>query len=252
MQAAPVATAAALLAWRAQALRPSGALAAAAVGTLALVGAGWMGGAVLMSFFLPSTAISRFWPPPPSALDPKDDRRDAWQVLANGGMPVLALVAAGPAAHLAFLAGLCAAAGDTWATVVGAHSATPPRHVLSRRVVGRGESGGVTALGVLGSAAGAGLVALTAVPLVGWRGAGLASLIGVTGMLLDSALGAALQGRFRCDGCNRESERRIHGCGAATRLTGGYRWLTNDGVNTLMTTAATAAGWVAWGWCCSA
>lgn len=238
-----VAIAVSLLAWRAGALVRSGAIAAAVIGTQTLTGAGWPGGLVLMAFFLPSSAISRLWPGLAAAGDTKGDRRDAWQVLANGGFPALALTLGGPGALMAFAAGLAAAAADTWATAVGAHSASPPRHILGGGVVPPGTSGGVTPLGSLGASAGAALVAVSAVPLVGWRGAAAALLVGIGGMFLDSALGAAVQGRFHCDHCDAASERTVHRCGHATRLLGGWRLLSNDGVNALASLAATVAGW---------
>lgn len=245
LHAALVALAVSALAWRAGALGRSGALAAAGVGALTLIGAGWAGGLVLMAFFLPSSASSRLWPGPATSTDPKSDRRDGWQVLANGGIPALAVALGGSGALLAFTAGLAAAAADTWATAVGAHSPTPPRHILRGQVVSPGTSGGVTPLGTAGAAVGAALVAASAIPLVGWRGAGVAFGIGMGGMLLDSALGAGVQGRFHCDRCDRSSEWKVHRCGQATRLLGGSPLLSNDGVNALATFAATAAGWVA-------
>ncbi len=251
LQAAAFAVAISALAWRTGALRPGGAAAAAVIGACVLTVAGWPGGLVLLAFFLPASASSRLWPGPPSPLDPKDDQRDIWQVLANGAAPALALVAGGPGALLGFAAGLAAAAADTWATSIGAHSRTAPRHILTGATVSRGSSGGVTPLGTLGAAAGALLVALAAQPLVGWRGTATALGIGLAGMLLDSALGAAVQGRFHCDRCDRASEWRRHRCGGTTRPLGGYAWLNNDGVNALATAAATAAGWAAWAWCCS-
>lgn len=250
LASALVAGLAAALAWRARALRPSGAAAAALVGALVLIGAGWSGGAVLMAFFLPGSALARLWPPPPIGLDPKDERRDGWQVLANGGAPALLLVVGGQAGVLAFAAGLAAAAADTWATVAGGHSRSPPRHLLHGTRVPPGTSGGVTLRGTVGAAVGAAVVAGSAAPLVGAQGALVALAIGMGGMLLDSALGAAVQGRFRCDQCNTDSERAVHRCGAPTRPVGGVSWLTNDGVNALATSAAAGAGWVAWRWCC--
>lgn len=241
-----MAIAVAAVAWRGGALRLSGAAAAALVGALTLIGAGWMGGAVLMAFFLPSTAISRLWPAAASAADPKGDRRDAWQVLANGGIPALAVALGGLPGAMAFAAGLTAAAADTWATAVGAHSRTPPRHILTTQVVSPGTSGGVTVLGTVGAAAGAALVAIAAVPLVGLRGAALAFGIGMGGMVLDSALGAGVQGRFHCDNCDRPSEWKMHRCGRATRWLGGRPWITNDGVNALASLAASVAGWAAY------
>jgi uncharacterized membrane protein len=65
-------------------------------------------------------------------------------------------------------------------------------------------------------------------------------------MLGDSLLGATLQGRFTCPACDLPSERRVHRCGAATRLTGGWRALDNDGVNLLATTIAGLWGLAWW------
>lgn len=246
LQAALVAAGVSTLAWQAGALRRSGAVAAALVGTLILMGGGWLGGAVLMSFFLPSSAISRLWPGTADQSDPKGDRRDGWQVLANGGLPALVLAFGFPSSSLAFAAGLACAAADTWATAVGAHSRRPPRHILTGQVVPRGTSGGVSLFGTAGAALGAAFVAAAALPMVGGRGAMLTFGIGMGGMLIDSVLGGSVQGRFHCDRCDRPSEWGVHRCGATTRFLGGWRWMTNDGVNALAILAATAAGWAAW------
>lgn len=248
LQAALLAAAVAATAWRAGALSRSGAMAAAAVGTATLAAGGWPAGWVLISFFLPSTAISRLWPGTTSSLDPKGERRDAWQVLANGGAPALALLIGGPGAVLAFAAGLSAAAADTWATTVGAHSANHPRHILTGQVVLPGTGGGVTLLGTAGAGLGAAVVAASALPLVGWLGTLVVFGIGIGGMVLDSLLGAGIQGRFRCAQCHQDSERKIHRCGHPTALLGGWPWMNNDGVNALATSAATALGWAASTW----
>jgi len=252
LQAALLSSGVAALAWRAGTLRPSGAFTAAIVGTTVLAATGWPGALVLMAFFAPSSALSRLWPAPGRNPEGKGDRRDAWQVLANGGPPaLLTLLAPAPGAALwALTAGLAAAAADTWATTAGAHSPTPPRDLLSRQRVPAGTSGGVTPLGTAGAAAGAALVACAALPMLGWPGACAAFGLGLAGMLLDSALGAGLQGKFRCDHCGEASELRMHRCGRPTTLTGGFSWLTNDGVNALATAAAALAGWAASGWCC--
>lgn len=242
--AVAIAAAVAAAAWGLRALRPSGAVAATAVGALVLAGTGWTGGAILLAFFLPSSAVSRLWPARAAAGDAKDDRRDAWQVLANGGAPALAAaLLPGSAALAALAAGLAAASGDTWATALGAHSATPPRDLLRRTVVRPGTSGGVTPPGSLGAAVGSAVVAAAAWPALEWRGAALAWGIGWAGMWLDSALGAGLQARFHCDGCAADTERRVHRCGARARHTRGWAWLDNDAVNGVTTLAAAVAGW---------
>jgi len=247
------AVAAAAVSWRMRLLSASGAAAAAVVGGLVLASAGWAGGAVLLAFFVPASLVSRRTVAPDRGLDPKGEQRSALQVLANGLAPAVgsgfaALHGLPAAGWLMLVGGLAVAAADTWATAVGSWSRQPPRHVLTGRTVPRGTSGGVTLLGSVGGLAGAvvvggaGLLHPAARPLVA------AAIIGVTGMLFDSLLGAAAQGRFHCDACQQPSEWPRHRCGAATRLVGGVKWLNNDAVNAMATLAGTLAG-AAW-WAC--
>lgn len=235
--------------WGAGALTSSGAVAAWAVGAAILHGAGWGGGAVLLTFFVGSSAVGRLGPPRPgSALDPKGERRDHLQVLANGGAAAAgALLAAHtPAALWLVAGGLASAAADTWATAWGASSPTLPRHLLTGRAVPTGTSGGITPLGTGGALAGALVTALAGAPWTDGRFVGAVAGIGVAGMLLDSLLGATVQGRFHCPACDRTSEWPRHRCGTPTTRTGGWPWLDNDGVNALATTAGACAGWLAW------
>ncbi len=234
-------------------LTGSGALAAWLVGTVVLYGTGWQGGGVLAAFFVSSTLVSR-GAPPPRGLDPKDNRRDHRQVLANGGVAaaaaLLGLRHPGLAVWL-LTSALAAAAADTWATAFGARSAVAPRLILDGSVVPPGTSGGVTLLGSAGGAAGAMLVAGTGAIAAGMPALlPVAALVGFGGMLLDSALGAAAQGRFRCVECAERSEWRVHRCGRPTAHEGGLAWLDNDGVNLAAGVGAAAAGWVAWAWLC--
>src|SRR6478752_7072937 len=75
--------------WAANALTASGAVAATAVGATILLGAGWPGAAVLGAFFILGSAIGRILYRGHPVGDAKGDRRDAWQVLANGGCAAL-------------------------------------------------------------------------------------------------------------------------------------------------------------------
>ena len=244
----------ALVAWRAGALTRDGALAAALVGGAVLFGTGWSGAAMLAAFFIPSTAVGRFALARGVASDPAAERRTAAQVLANGGAAALGAFLEPSLSGLGIwivCGALAAASADTWATSIGAFSGKQPRHLLTRRPVPRGTSGGVSPMGTLAALAGAAIVAVSGgvagggVPLFV---AGVA--IGFGGMLLDSLLGATLQGRFECPRCGVATERRTHRCGTPARVVGGWRWLDNDGVNALSTTLAALAAAGAW-WACS-
>ena len=251
--AAAVSAGAALAGWRARTLTPSGALAAWTVGVLILRGTGWQGGVVLAAFFVSSNLVSRVRPRVAApGLDPKGDRRDLWQVYANGGAAALGagfgLVDSALGIWLV-TATLAAATADTWATSVGGRSRMPPRLIWSGRTVPPGSSGGMTPAGTAGAAAGALIVAGT-----GAIAAGLplllpvGTLIGFFGMVADSTLGALLQGRFRCPVCDLASEWRVHRCGAATIREGGMTWLNNDGVNFVATAFAGGAAVGVWHW----
>jgi len=248
-----VAAAFALLAYRAATLTGSGAVAAWLVGTMVLHGTGWQGGGVLAAFFVSSTLVSR-GAPPPSGLDPKSDRRDHRQVLANGAAAAAAALLGlrDPQLGLWLLtSALAAAAADTWATAFGARSAVPPRLILDGSVVPPGTSGGITPLGSAGGAAGGLLVAATGAIAAGTPALlPVAALVGFGGMVLDSVLGAAAQGRFRCASCAERSEWRVHRCGRPTTHEGGLTWLDNDGVNLTASAGAAMVAWVAWVWLC--
>jgi uncharacterized protein (TIGR00297 family) len=224
---------------RARSLSPSGAVAATVVGA-ACVAAGWDWGALLIAFFVVSSALSRHGAARKAArtadVVAKGGERDAAQVLANGGLfaaaALLSLLVPSPLWQAAGAGALAAATADSWATEVGTLADRPPRSILGGRVVPPGTSGGVTPTGTLAGVAGALFIALTALAL-GWGPWAAAGALvgGVVGSTADSVLGATLQARRWCDRCERGTERDVHGCGEPARLVGGVSWLGNDAVN---------------------
>lgn len=241
---AAIAASIALVAGRAGSLSVSGQGAAIVVGALA-VRAGWGWGAVLVTYFVLATALSR-WGRAEKArrtgdITPDGGRRTARQVLANGGV-FAALLTAGehPAIRLAALGALATAAADTWATEVGTRVGGTPRHLFSGDPLPPGLSGGVTLAGTVAALAGAAVTATATpwiVPSTGVAGVLVVTTAGFLGALLDSALGATVQGRRRCPRCGMIGERTRH-CDAFTEHAAGWRWMTNDLVNL----GATAGG----------
>jgi uncharacterized protein (TIGR00297 family) len=241
-----ISTAIAVAGWRLHALTGAGAAAATMVGTLIVWGTGGSGLMALGAFFLGSSAVSRLAPDRTGAFDAKGQRRDPAQVLANGGAAALGALV--PAAGLWIVtSALAAAAADTWATSVGGWSRVWPRDILTLRPVPPGTNGGVSGIGSFGAALGAASVSAAAgLGANSWALFSLALVVGMLGMLADSILGAALQGRFHCDACDLSTERRVHRCGRPSRPTGGISWLSNDAVNALATLVAALAGYAAW------
>lgn len=156
-------------------------MAALGVGLATVYGFGWRGCVLLLAFFVSGSLLS------------KTTSRNERQVLANGGVAALAALAGSWAG---FAGALAAAAADTWATEIGRRSRTPPRLITNGTPVPAGTDGGITLLGTVGGMAGAALIAGLA-SLVEPRVAIAVAVGGVFGMLLDSLLGATVQGAFR-------------------------------------------------------
>jgi len=215
-------------------LTPGGVAAALAVGIAVSWGLSWRGLAALSAFFISGSLLTQL-------TERRGPRRGARQVIANGGV---AAVSALFGAWTAAAGALAAAAADTWATEIGAFSPLPPRLITTGRRVTRGTSGGMTALGTLGGVAGAAMIALLAALLEPQGAApGSAALIGcagVVGMVFDSVLGATVQGKYACPECDARFERGNTVCHQPVRLTGGWRWLDNDGVNLAATLCGAA------------
>jgi uncharacterized protein (TIGR00297 family) len=253
-----LAGAAAYLGYRAGALSGSGAVAGCIVGGTVFGFGGSAWAILLIIFFVSSSALSFF-----KASDArkraaaqtfeKGGRRDAAQVLANGG--VGALIAflswlAPQSVYLALFAAyagtLAAATADTWATEVGVLSKRRPRLITTGRPVPPGTSGGVTWLGSTASFAGAlflGLCAalvgvLTLAPLSATQPFVIllaASAGGVAGSLVDSLLGATVQAAYWCPQCQQATESSRHRCGTESELVRGLPQVNNDIVNLLAT-----------------
>lgn len=232
---------------RTGALARDGAFASIVVGTLC-VAAGWSWAALLMVFFVTSSALSHVRPATRTrltdAIVAKGGARDAVQVLANGGAfalaALLSLIVPWSGWMPVGAGALAAVTADSWGTEIGTLAATRPRLITSFRPVPAGTSGAVTPLGLAASAAGALLIALTAWLLHWPTAAAIAALVGgVGGALIDSLLGALWQAKRWCPLCDTGTERAVHVCGSVTKRAGGVSWLDNDGVN-FMTGAAGA------------
>ena len=196
-------------------LTPTGAAAALAVGGATIWGTGWRGVVFLLAFLVSGSLLTK-----------GGGRRTAAQVFANGGVAALAaLLGSWPG----FAGAIAAATSDTWATEIGAHSRTAPRLITTWVSVTKGTNGGITLLGTAGGVLGAVVIAGLTYALSprgtapGLTHPGHAAVVvavaGVAGMLVDSVLGATVQGPED-------------------------RWLDNNGVNFAMTLAA--AGIAAW------
>ncbi len=255
-----LAAAASYAALKARALTGDGAFAATSLGTIIFGLGGWQWAALLLTFFVLSSALTRAFGRSKRGMEEnyaKGGQRDAMQVLSNGGIAGLFVVlhAAFPAAAwpwIGFAGSLAAVNADTWATELGVLNPGKPRLITSPgRAVEKGTSGGVSLVGTAASLLAAAVIGAPAAWFAGdpWGGTlAVVALAGLAGSLVDSLLGATLQAIYFCPVEQKETEKHpLHTCGAETVHLRGWKWLDNDWVNAACAvTGALAALLLAW------
>lgn len=241
-------------------LSRGGMLAAIGVGTVVYTWGSpyWYG--LLLAFFISSSLLSHFQKANKGEVEnlfDKTGKRDAVQVLANGGIGAL-LVLLSFFSHdtmpfMIFYLGVIATVNaDTWGTELGVLSGQSPRHVLTWKRMERGGSGGISTLGTVSSFVGGLFIGGCAAVFLYfesgvwesyWILIGAAS--GLFGSLLDSVLGASVQRMYVCSVCNRETEKSLH-CSSPTLPIRGYTWCSNDFINALSSLGGGAVAWILW------
>jgi uncharacterized protein (TIGR00297 family) len=247
--------------WRAGALSTSGALAAAVTGGLIFGLGGLPWAALLLTFFITSSALSRLLADRKSTLNEKfskGSRRDWGQVLANGGLGALLVIAYAIWPEetwpwFAYSGAMAAVTADTWATELGVFSPHEPRLITNGKTVEGGTSGGISLVGSLAALGGAAIIGFVAAcfpvgsPSHGFIPILITSIIlgGLCGAFFDSLLGATVQAIYTCRRCQKETERHpIHSCGTATYLKRGWPWLNNDWVNFFCSAGGAITAWL--------
>jgi len=242
--------------WRGS-LSKTGAVASLLVGTIIFGFGGLVWGVLLAIFFISSSLLSHYKEEQKSVAAEKFDkghRRDMGQVLANGGLGsmvvLLNFVFESPIWLPLYIGIMATVTADTWATELGTLASKPPRLITNGQVVAVGTSGGITPLGTAVSLSGGIVIGLVASLLSGEIQLGLGIFIGALGGLLgsffDSLLGATVQLIYYCDQCGKDTERKVHKCGYATRRLRGWSWLNNDLVNLIASAAGGLVALLSW------
>ena len=231
------------LAWKQKSLSTSGAISGFLMGIIIFGAGGWPWIIPLVFFFISASILSHLHHKPYSY-------RNILQILANGGVGTLFAIiyffTNFPPAIVLYLGAIGAATADTWATEIGFYSKSEPRLVLSRKIVARGVSGGVTFLGILGSAMGALIIGILGEEILDLNGLLLPlTIAGLTGSLVDSILGRFIQAQFKCRQCGNQTEDRYH-CDHKTKLIFGSKWIGNDMVNFINTIVGAFVAYFFW------
>ncbi|ARK29384.1 DUF92 domain-containing protein [Halalkalibacter krulwichiae] len=242
----------AVIAYYKQKLTLSGMIAALFVGSLIAFSLQIYGLLLLGIFFVTSTFLGSLRSESNRLeITAKGEKRDAIQVLANGG--VSALFAGlyyfipSPLLLCGFVGSLAAANSDTWASEIGSFSKNRPFHIIKRKRVDVGTSGAITALGTAAAFAGSFVIVVFAILF--WSGSFYNShillitltLIGFISHFIDSLLGAMYQVKYRCPACELETEQTRH-CGQSTEKIEGTAWVNNDVVNLACTSVGALLG----------
>lgn len=202
-----------------------------------------------LTFFVLSSALSFVRRSTKANLEARvakeGTRRDAVQVLANGGVAWLLLGATllapgsadGHVLYIAFLGAVAAAAADTWGTELGTAGVSRPWSLRTGKRVPPGTSGAISPVGTLATVLGAFSVGSAALAVGGISIPTTAVVVaaGFTGSFVDSLVGATLQARYRNPITGNLTERRPRPDDRAVR---GIAAIDNDVVNAI----ATASG----------
>ena len=192
---------------------------------------------VFLSFFI-LAQISGKLSGPAFQETSSHERRTIEQVFANGFMAALGglfwYFTSSTLALVVFATSVAESFSDTLAGDIGKLSTHKPVSIINRLPVEKGQSGGITVLGVFAGFSGAAIIAVIWIFLFKMQAsfylAGLVCISGFTGCLADSFLGASVQAVYR-DKYGKRTEKATDEEGNDNLLVRGIRVMDNNTVN---------------------
>ncbi len=200
----------------------------------------------LILFFVTSSLITKL---PKHVTDhlPRKHGRKLSQVFANGGTPLIlaayGFYAMDQSIIVFFLAAIAASTADTWATELGMRYGRNPVHCLTFRKLTKGDSGGVSAVGLVGSFLGSFFIAMAGILFhLSFDHIMFITVAGFLGSVSDSILGGTVQAKYQCNSCLKAIEEPHHCNELATKVSG-WSFINNDMVNFLSSIFAVIILW---------
>ena len=228
----------ALIAYRKKHLTKNGSVAAFVSGVVVFWCSHFQGFILLCCFYFSSYAVGKYCASK-RKIEKKGHTRDYMQVLANGLLAVIAALQYENTRNIRFLimfgAVIAEATSDTWAGEIGRLSDKPPVSIRTFQIVPKGLSGGVTAMGFAGAAAGSFFIAIMWFILfpvkVNFVSVLIITFCGFAGCILDSFLGATCQAMYLDEKKDALTENDIDEEGNKRQLVRGLSWMDTDIVN---------------------
>ncbi|NLZ54621.1 MAG: DUF92 domain-containing protein [Thermoanaerobacteraceae bacterium] len=240
----------AYIAYRKESLTLDGSVGATLMGTLMYATSGIYGSVMMVVFFLSSSILSHFKKNKKKKVARQFDktgRRDILQVFANGGVglihSILYYLTKNPA-YLVFLGiSFAAANADTWATELGILNKKDPISLRTFKRVEKGTSGAVSLFGTFSALIGSMMIGIFATLGFSFLNIGelgfeymqafqMVTLGGFVGSVIDSILGATVQGVYYSEELKGETEKKRYK-NKQNILIRGLEFVNNDVVNFL-------------------
>lgn len=202
---------------------------------------GWKWTIPILAFFILSSVLSKvsefFRRKELNDVFKKGSKRDMFQVLANGGMPLIISLLNYQFPDLTnwyfiYLLSIAIATADTWSTEIGTLFAKNVFLITNFKRVESGISGGISLIGTFGGVFGSIVIVLFGMLFqeISTTEFLIIILFATLGNFTDSLLGATIQVIYRCKVCGKLTEKLSH-CNLTTDYFKGIKFVNNDLVN---------------------